>query len=179
MTSQCRGTFGSAATVSQTPPEQCNEVRPCAAPELIRTLTALSSLCLPHLTAATVPAALLQRRDMITKHQIALHSIRYSTVLPNYVSLNLLLRCLPQVSAAGGTLLEVHVGPRELWKDAQHPLRCDPVLACTSIPTVLEWRDGKPAQRLDRELEETRAAADPAGSTAALVQDFVDGCVAA
>ena len=39
-------------------------------------------------SSSCAPPSLLQRRDMITKHQVPLHLIRGSTVIPNCLSLN-------------------------------------------------------------------------------------------
>ena len=64
------------------------------------------------------------------------------------------------------------VGPRAIWKDPGHPLRRNPALQLTGIPTLMRWHaggGGSCVARLGSELEAapTVAAAD------ALIQEFI------
>ncbi len=47
-----------------------------------------------------------------------------------------------------GTLLEVCVGSRPVWKDPGHPFRHDPELHLSGIPTVIRWTEAGPAERV-------------------------------
>jgi len=78
------------------------------------------------------------------------------------------------VRDAGGTLLEVNVGPRPEWKDPDHPLRHDRTFKVGGIPTLVRWgarKEGGGAElaRLSDVLEK---AADPAEARR-ILQDFV------
>ena len=51
--------------------------------------------------------------------------------------------------AAGVSLLEIDVGGISGWKTPAHPLRTDPGLKVSSIPTFIEWtEDGASKNRL-------------------------------
>ncbi|KAK3278900.1 hypothetical protein CYMTET_13193 [Cymbomonas tetramitiformis] len=54
------------------------------------------------------------------------------------------------------TLLVCRVGPRPAWKDPQHPLRVDPNLQVSCIPTLVQWGIDTPMQNrcLGDKLEE-------------------------
>ncbi|BDA48091.1 Cysteine synthase B [Coccomyxa sp. Obi] len=83
-------------------------------------------------------------------------------------------RCLgaarSRVAAVGGTLLEVQVGQRPVWKDKGHPLRHHAALQLKGIPTLVRWQpDGTPGARLGAELE---AASTPQEADQ-LIKDFV------
>ena len=43
------------------------------------------------------------------------------------------------VQRTGGTLLEVMVGQKAVWKSADHPFRHHPQLRLTGIPTLIHW----------------------------------------
>eukprot|EP00232_Nephroselmis_pyriformis_P013158 CAMPEP_0182881686 /NCGR_PEP_ID=MMETSP0034_2-20130328/17321_1 /TAXON_ID=156128 /ORGANISM="Nephroselmis pyriformis, Strain CCMP717" /LENGTH=531 /DNA_ID=CAMNT_0025014729 /DNA_START=21 /DNA_END=1616 /DNA_ORIENTATION=- len=68
-------------------------------------------------------------------------------------------------------LLRCDVGMRPLWKDPAHPLRTDPELAVTCIPTLMWWdHDAEaPGERLGPELE----AAEGEAEVEALVRPFL------
>ncbi|KAK9812855.1 hypothetical protein WJX72_004741 [[Myrmecia] bisecta] len=82
-------------------------------------------------------------------------------------------RCLQavrdEVATVGGTLLEVEVGSRPVWKSPEHPLREDIQLRLTGIPTLTLWRQEAPAARLGPELERASSAED----ARKLVAEFV------
>ncbi|DBB17735.1 hypothetical protein WJX82_006524 [Trebouxia sp. C0006] len=82
-------------------------------------------------------------------------------------------RALPgiqhQVAQANGTLLEVEVGPRAIWKDAQHALRKDEEVRLTGIPTLVHWTPSGPGRRLGTKLEKASSPAE----AEALVKQFV------
>ena len=87
-------------------------------------------------------------------------------------------RAVPAVvaaaAAAGATLLVVDVGERPAWKSAEHPLRTQPGLQLSCIPTLLAWdaRAGGPAAggaRLDKALE----AAPDAAAVTQLVSELI------
>jgi len=63
-----------------------------------------------------------------------------------------------RVRDAGGTLLEVEVGQRQVWKDQSHPFRTDPSLRVTGIPTLMRWDQDGCGRRLDAELEVAQTA---------------------
>ena len=56
------------------------------------------------------------------------------------------------VQDTGGTLLEVCVGSRPVWKDPGHPFRHDPELHLSGIPTVIQWTAAGPAERIGTSL---------------------------
>ena len=56
------------------------------------------------------------------------------------------------IAETGGTLLEVCVGPRAVWKDLDHPFRHDPELQLGGIPTVIRWTASGPAERVGARL---------------------------
>ena len=60
------------------------------------------------------------------------------------------VRSTPAVraAAAGAALLEVDVGSSAEWKDRSHPLRQDPQLKLTGIPTLFSWTATGPGERL-------------------------------
>ncbi|CAD7703180.1 unnamed protein product [Ostreobium quekettii] len=62
------------------------------------------------------------------------------------------------VREAGGTLLEVAVGSRPVWKDEHHPFRHDPELHLTCVPTMIHWQDGAPGERVGPELEAAKTS---------------------
>ena len=55
-------------------------------------------------------ASCLQRRDMITKHQVTLHLIRHATVIPNYLPNRYPPLCAP-LPTAGWCLCVASRGP--------------------------------------------------------------------
>lgn len=63
---------------------------------------------------------------------------------------------LVQVQDAGGTLLEVEVGEKQVWKDPQHVFRQSGSLNLKCIPTVMRWCNHGWKSRLDTELEEAK-----------------------
>lgn len=110
----------------------------------------------------------------------------YACAQAVYVSYWVQSKRLPgaQLQAAShreaGALRLRQVGPRPVWKDAQHPLRHHPALQLKGIPTLVRWRDGAPGARLDSELE----AASTPDEADRLIRDFVaaglkDGAAAA
>lgn len=74
-----------------------------------------------------------------------------------------------QVVQAGGTLLEVEVGPKVAWKAPDYPLRQDAELKLTCIPTLMRWQNHTFSHRLDSDLE---AAADD-NAIELLVKEFL------
>eukprot|EP00884_Botryococcus_braunii_P014154 jgi/Botrbrau1/2273/Bobra.101_2s0096.1 len=74
------------------------------------------------------------------------------------------------VLATGGSILEVQVGPRAVWKDPSHPFRQDPSLKLTGIPTVMLWSDGGPAAILGPELENAASAEEARSLMAAFLE---------
>lgn len=81
-----------------------------------------------------------------------------------------------EVAATGGTLLEVRVGPRPIWKDPEHPLRIRADdLQITGIPTLVryephtEQQKGRVVGRLAGELEQ----AETVEQATVLIKAFV------
>eukprot|EP01023_Acetabularia_acetabulum_P008864 TRINITY_DN1388_c0_g3_i1.p1 TRINITY_DN1388_c0_g3~~TRINITY_DN1388_c0_g3_i1.p1 ORF type:complete len:275 (+),score=39.69 TRINITY_DN1388_c0_g3_i1:243-1067(+) len=60
------------------------------------------------------------------------------------------------VAAAGGSLLEIMVGERGVWKSPDHPFRHDQLLKLTGIPTLTRWQGGQPVARVGSELERSK-----------------------
>jgi len=54
------------------------------------------------------------------------------------------------VARSGGSVLEVDVGDRGEWRDATHPLRVDPTLQLTGVPTLFKWELNGPGERLGK-----------------------------
>mmetsp|Transcript_953 Transcript_953/g.2942 ORF Transcript_953/g.2942 Transcript_953/m.2942 type:complete len:135 (-) Transcript_953:227-631(-) len=73
------------------------------------------------------------------------------------------------VAETGGTLLQVNVGDRPVWKDPNHPYRQEPDLKLTGVPTIIRWTADGPGQRLGPELE----AATTEDEAAALIAKFI------
>ena len=63
-----------------------------------------------------------------------------------------------QIEELGGTLLEVEVGEKAVWKDLGHPLRSAAELKLTCIPTLMRWSAHGWTARLDEELEKAKTA---------------------
>jgi hypothetical protein len=74
-----------------------------------------------------------------------------------------------QVQQQNGTLLEVEVGPRPVWKSSDHPFRHDKQLHLSGIPTLIHWTADGPGDRLDSQLE----SATTSEQAEQLVADFV------
>ena len=51
------------------------------------------------------------------------------------------------IAAVGVSLLEIDVGDRAQWRDPNHPLRVDPQLKLTGIPTLIEWTENGPGEK--------------------------------
>jgi len=58
------------------------------------------------------------------------------------------------ISETGGTLLEVCVGQRSVWKSPDHPFRHDSELQLSGIPTVIRWTPSGPAERAGAHLDD-------------------------
>lgn len=70
----------------------------------------------------------------------------------------------------GVPLLTVLVGDRKSWKNPSHPLRNDPNLPITSVPSAVAWvAPGKPDGVIGSALE--RATSEPQVQT--LLQDLL------
>ncbi|KAL3144229.1 hypothetical protein ABBQ32_004009 [Trebouxia sp. C0010 RCD-2024] len=67
---------------------------------------------------------------------------------------------LRQVTEAGGTLLEVEVGPRQVWKAADHPFRRDKHIQLTGIPSLVKYTDTGLGVRLSSQLETAKTPAE-------------------
>mmetsp|Transcript_27446 Transcript_27446/g.81356 ORF Transcript_27446/g.81356 Transcript_27446/m.81356 type:complete len:223 (-) Transcript_27446:109-777(-) len=79
------------------------------------------------------------------------------------------------VEGRGGTWLEVRVGDKPTWKDPANPLRTDPALRITSIPTLFEVaHDGALGARNGHDVDDARTAEQ----MRAAVEGFVDGLAA-
>lgn len=61
------------------------------------------------------------------------------------------------------------MGPRAIWKDAQHALRKDEEVRLTGIPTLVHWTPSGPGRRLGTKLEKASSPAE----AEALVKQFV------
>lgn len=48
----------------------------------------------------------------------------------------------------GATMLEIDVGERAEWKSPDHPLRHDPELKLTGIPTLFAWGTSGAGEKL-------------------------------
>lgn len=59
----------------------------------------------------------------------------------------------------------MQVGPRQLWKAAQHPFRTDNQIHLTGIPTLIQYSDDGLGARLSSQLEKAKTEAQ-AESTA-------------
>mmetsp|Transcript_27925 Transcript_27925/g.53144 ORF Transcript_27925/g.53144 Transcript_27925/m.53144 type:complete len:143 (+) Transcript_27925:127-555(+) len=72
------------------------------------------------------------------------------------------------------SLLVCRVGDRPAWKNAEHPLRTDPHLKLTGIPTLLkcnmETGEPIPGKRLGFELEQCKTGSE--------VENLVQGLIA-
>ncbi len=56
--------------------------------------------------------------------------------------------------------LSPQVGPRNTWRDPDHPFRQDPKLRLTGVPTLLLRGPDGPVARLGHQLEKARTADD-------------------
>lgn len=55
----------------------------------------------------------------------------------------------------------MQVGPRPVWKDAQHPFRTDRQIQLTGIPTLVHYTEnGLDDVRLSSKLEHAQSAAE-------------------
>lgn len=63
----------------------------------------------------------------------------------------------------------MQVGPRQVWKAAQHPFRTDKQIQLTGIPTVIQYSSDGLGARLSSQLEKAKTEAE-AESTA---QSFI------
>ena len=54
----------------------------------------------------------------------------------------------------------MQVGPRQVWKAAEHPFRTDKQLQLTSIPTLVQYTDNGLGVRLSSQLEKAKTAAE-------------------
>jgi hypothetical protein len=74
------------------------------------------------------------------------------------------------VTAVGGSLLEVRVGPRAAWKSVDHPFRLDTDLKLRGIPTLFHWNeDGRKGEVAGPELE----AASSFEEASKVVSEFI------
>lgn len=73
------------------------------------------------------------------------------------------------VHEAQGSLLEVQVGPRPVWKSPDHPFRLDPQLKLTGIPTLATWTPDGLGGRVGPELE----AANDADEVSDIVKKLI------
>ncbi|GAX79605.1 hypothetical protein CEUSTIGMA_g7046.t1 [Chlamydomonas eustigma] len=74
------------------------------------------------------------------------------------------------VTAVGGSLLEVRVGPKAAWKSPDHPFRLDADLKLKGIPTLFHWNeDGRKGEMAGPELE----ASSNAEEAENVVYDFI------
>lgn len=65
------------------------------------------------------------------------------------------------------TQLCIQVGPRQVWKAADHPFRTNKQIQLTGIPTLLKYTDAGFGVRLSQQLEtaKTPAEAEAAAKT--------------
>ena len=60
------------------------------------------------------------------------------------------------------TLINIcmQVGPRPVWKDAQHPFRSDQQIQLRGIPTLAHYTEDDLGARLSSELEKAQSPSD-------------------
>ncbi len=69
-------------------------------------------------------------------------------------------------------LLIINVGGRTSWKDPAHPLRSDPVLSVTGVPTVATWvPPGQPGHVIAGALEDASTPAEVASVLQQLLRE--------
>ena len=56
--------------------------------------------------------------------------------------------------------LHMQVGPRQLWKAADHPFRTDKQIQLTGIPTLMKYTDAGLGVRLSSQLETAKTPAE-------------------
>lgn len=54
----------------------------------------------------------------------------------------------------------MQVGPRQVWKAAEHPFRTDKQIQLTGIPTLVQYSDSGLGARLSSQLEKAKTAAE-------------------
>lgn len=55
---------------------------------------------------------------------------------------------------------KMQVGPRQVWKAAEHPFRTDEQMQLTGIPTLIQYSDTGLGARLSIQLEKAKTAAE-------------------
>ncbi|CAG9460739.1 unnamed protein product [Pedinophyceae sp. YPF-701] len=135
---------------------------------------------------ASVPKAALVLRANLDQHAEALKALSKSQA-PQYVYFSAdidpasgqpwcpdcarsLHAAEEEVVGAGGTLLLVFVGDRDTWRNPKHPLRMDPDLRVTGLPTMMRWGAGGKLGEVGAELEK---AGTPEAARE-VIRDFIE-----
>ena len=64
------------------------------------------------------------------------------------------------VCRGNSSLCSMQVGPRHVWKAAEHPFRTDKQMQLTGIPTLVQCSDSGLGARLSSQLEQAKTAAE-------------------
>lgn len=54
----------------------------------------------------------------------------------------------------------MQVGPRQVWKAAEHPFRTDQQMQLTGIPTLVQYSDSGLGARISSQLEKAKTGAE-------------------